>query len=875
MSMDRIIPAEIVNDAFAREIERIAREEARGPILEIGSSHGQGSTACFVRGLENNPHRPVIHCLEASRERFAKLSARYAGHPQVFCHNYASVPVSKTLSVSEVVRRYIAGQIPWPLDTLLRWRDEGIDYIEEQAIPQNGIERIRQEHGIKTFDVVLIDGSEFTGEAEFELVEGARIILLDDIMTLKNARNYERLRRDPRYQMIARDETLRNGFAVFRLAATELPIHFFTIVLNGMPFIEHHIEVFQTLGVPWYWHIVEGVADLVGDTAWSVPQGGRIPSEFHRQGLSIDGTTTYLNALRAAFPEHIRLYRKAEGGFFRGKLEMIQGVAAMIEEECLLWQIDADEFWTARQILTVRDMFLRDASRTAAYFFCDFHVGADRCISTIHNYGNHLGQDWLRVWRFRPGMQWITHEPPQLVDPRLGPTPVNLAHVHPFGHYETAAADCIFEHYAYVEESQLAFKEAYYGYRQACANWRKLQEEARLPVLLREYFPWVNDNTLVDLTEKSAVSKKMARMREQIVARKKTGRRSHIILDGVFFQRSIHSGIAQVWNNLLACWQGSDFLERIVLIDRDGSASHLSGIRTIPQVKHRYDALELDRDRVQQICDFYQAGLFISTYYSRPVRTPSLFVVYDMIPERGWFDLKDPMWVEKHLAIRQCQAVVSISQQTLADLQHFFPYTLSLPSVVMPLASRMVRPSEEKIAHFRMRYGLTRPYWIMVGASPYYKNCDYAFKALDGLANRGSFDVVVASGHGLDSWRNRDYAVREFKFHDGDLACAYAGALGLLFPSKMEGFGLPILEAMACGCPALISDTAVHREVGGTAAIYCDLADPATMTHAMALMLVNTLRERQIQAGYAHVKKFTWEESARIFREFVESLDFT
>ena len=65
---------------------------------------------------------------------------------------------------------------------------------------------------------------------------------------------------------------------------SKLPIHFFTIVLNGKPYIDYHIEVFKRLKVPWHWHIIEGVASLTHDTAWSLSQGGRVPTALHLDG---------------------------------------------------------------------------------------------------------------------------------------------------------------------------------------------------------------------------------------------------------------------------------------------------------------------------------------------------------------------------------------------------------------------------------------------------------------------------------------------------------------------------------------------------------------------------------------------------------------
>jgi len=98
-----------------------------------------------------------------------------------------------------------------------------------------------------------------------------------------------------------------------------LPVHFFTIVLNGDPFIRYHLDVFRRLPFRWHWHVVEGVAELVHDTAWSVASGGRIDPAVHDGGLSVDGTSRYLDEIAAAEPERVSVYRKGDGAFWDGK----------------------------------------------------------------------------------------------------------------------------------------------------------------------------------------------------------------------------------------------------------------------------------------------------------------------------------------------------------------------------------------------------------------------------------------------------------------------------------------------------------------------------------------------------------------------------
>jgi hypothetical protein len=134
-------------------------------------------------------------------------------------------------------------------------------------------------------------------------------------------------------------------------AGVDVPVHFFTIVLNGEPFIRYHLDVLRQLPFRWHWHIVEGVASLVHDTAWSVDAGGRIDQAAHAGGLSVDGTTAYVDEIASAEPERISVYRKPGGVFWDGKREMVSAPLENIREECLLWQVDADEYIRLEQIV--------------------------------------------------------------------------------------------------------------------------------------------------------------------------------------------------------------------------------------------------------------------------------------------------------------------------------------------------------------------------------------------------------------------------------------------------------------------------------------------------------------------------------------------
>ena len=493
--LNRIIPPEIKNDEFYFIIRELAREENIRTVLEIGSSAGGGSTEAFVTGLDENRFHPKLYCMEVSKPRFTALRERYCDRTFVKCYNVSSVPLSKFPSETEVAKFYYATETAlnhYPLERVIGWLRQDIDYVQSSGVPSDGIQRIKRENNITHFDMVLIDGSEFTGKAELDEIYGAGIILLDDINGFKNFQNRQRLLADPRYTLLHENWKVRNGYSIFKKIDDTLPLHFFTIVLNGEPFIRHHLEQFLFLPFRWHWHIIEGVAELNHDTAWSLPNGGRISDELHNNGLSNDGTSEYLDRISRKHPERITLYRKPPGQFWDGKREMVNAPLPRINEECLLWQVDADELWVAEKLAAMRELFIASPQKTAAYFHCDYFVGPRKYVSTLNTWATYP-EDWIRVWRYAPGLTWSAHEPPIILN-REGRNPATM---NPFSRDETLRHGITFQHFAYALESQVRFKEIYYGYKDAVYHWRRLQNSCG-PVNPGEFLPWARHDALVD-----------------------------------------------------------------------------------------------------------------------------------------------------------------------------------------------------------------------------------------------------------------------------------------------------------------------------------------------------------------------------------------
>ncbi|MBJ6727760.1 O-linked N-acetylglucosamine transferase family protein [Geomesophilobacter sediminis] len=871
--IERIIAPEIKDDEMHQMIVELAQRPDVKTILEIGSSAGGGSTSAFVAGLLRNPVRPTLYCMEVSGPRFEVLAGTYREIPEVRCYRASSVPRERFPSEEQVRDFYRTTRTnlnAYPEDEIVRWLRQDLEYIAEAKVNEEGIRTIKRENNIDTFDMVLIDGSEFTGEAELEEVYGARFILLDDTVAYKNWATYHRLAKDPNYRLLRENHRLRNGYAVFERVTPalrpqpnpELPVHFFTIVLNGEPFIRYHLDVFRSLPFDWHWHIVEGVADLKHDTAWSVRNGGRIDGSFHDNGVSNDGTTQYLDELQKRYPDRITVYRKPAGTFWDGKLEMVNAPLGRISEECLLWQVDVDEFWTFEQICTAREMFLDAPERRAAFYWCRFFVGPELMVNSRYCYSQNPTFEWQRTWRYTPGCRWSSHEPPQLVEPQATGAARPLAEMSPFMHAETERKGLVFQHFAYVLPEQLSFKESYYGYKGAVKSWKKLQQQSRFPVPLKDYFGWVHDGTTVDRTLAQGV------LPMPLPAQGKGGLdRFKVVLDGVFLQQ-YRTGIARVWLSLLQQWAGTAFADHLVILDRDGTFPRVDGFnyRVVP--RHDYGTLAEDRKMLQNVCDEEGAALFVSTYFSHPLTTPALQMAHDMIPELLRFPAH-PMWDEKKAAIEYASAFVAVSENTALDLARLYPRAAAAGVTV---AHNGIDPgfgpaTAEEVASFRSRFQLEGGYFLHVGARGTYKNVGALFKALAALPGGEGIKVVCTGRAPLEpelaALLPPSRIVMAGELDDAGLRAAYSGALALVYPSFIEGFGLPLVEAMACGCPVITGRHPVLREVSGDAALYVTCDDIDEIVKSMLSVEAPKLRELLVARGLRRARHFSWERMAR------------
>ncbi|MBW4447781.1 MAG: glycosyltransferase [Spirirestis rafaelensis WJT71-NPBG6] len=352
-----------------------------------------------------------------------------------------------------------------------------------------------------------------------------------------------------------------------------------------------------------------------------------------------------------------------------------------------------------------------------------------------------------------------------------------------------------------------------------------------------------------------------------IFARKHYSTHPKIIVDGVFFQL-YKTGIARVWKSLIEEWVNNGFAKHIVVLDRAGTAPKIPGVRYRLIPAYDYKNTDADREILQQVCDEEAADLFISSYYTTPTTTSSVFMAYDMIPEVMGWDMNNPMWQVKHQAIQNASTYLAISENTARDLVRFFP-EIPLESVKVALCGvtgNFSPASQEELNSFKIKYGISKPYFMIVSIGGY-KNTILFLEAFAKLYSKQAFDIVCTGGGLLDE-QLRAYTsgstVHMLQLSDEELKIAYSGAVALVYPSKYEGFGLPVLEAIACGCPVITCPNASIPEVAGKAALYVQDNDIEEMANALCEVQKPSVRNSLIAAGLEQAKKFSWSNMAKV-----------
>jgi glycosyltransferase involved in cell wall biosynthesis len=277
-----------------------------------------------------------------------------------------------------------------------------------------------------------------------------------------------------------------------------------------------------------------------------------------------------------------------------------------------------------------------------------------------------------------------------------------------------------------------------------------------------------------------------------------------------------------------------------------------------------------------------RADIFHATEHLLPPlkNARSVFTLHDLIfqlfpeyhlPLNRWF-LQNAM---PHF-LRRADAIIAVSECTKRDAIRFYNVPPEKITVIYEAADPALRPeiNPERIAQVRAWYANKQPFLFFVGVIEPRKNIRALVDALRVLRERGyPHRLLIAGRKGWLYQPTFDHVeqvgMAEFVTFldfvpDDDLRALFAACDAFVFPSLYEGFGLPPLEAMACGAPVVCSNASSLPEVVGDAALLIDPRDVGAIANAIERVVTDRALRGDLRArGFAQAAKFSWERAAR------------
>lgn len=281
----------------------------------------------------------------------------------------------------------------------------------------------------------------------------------------------------------------------------------------------------------------------------------------------------------------------------------------------------------------------------------------------------------------------------------------------------------------------------------------------------------------------------------------------------------------------------------------------------------------LNRELKRNNYDLYHETAF---FPAKTLNIPAVFTIYDLsLFTRRDMHPRERVWFHNFFfprRIRYARHILTISR----FIKHEINHTLGIPDdkiTAVPLApaTHFEPKPEDECREILSRLNIPDDFFLFVGSLEPRKNLDLIIQAMARQEN--PLPLVLA---GWDGWGDKKWLemidekglvnkiIRPGYVHDQTLACLYSSATGFIYPSLYEGFGLPVIEAMACGCPVICSRAASLPEVAGDAALLVDPHDPAGLALAMDKIRSDAgLRREMIKKGFSRAREFSWSRAAK------------
>jgi glycosyltransferase involved in cell wall biosynthesis len=359
-----------------------------------------------------------------------------------------------------------------------------------------------------------------------------------------------------------------------------------------------------------------------------------------------------------------------------------------------------------------------------------------------------------------------------------------------------------------------------------------------------------------------------------------------IIVDGIIYQLQWNGGISRIYNEVLPRMCNLDDSLNITLLT-EGTLKQVLPVhthirhRSIPLVRQYLRPWRLWKPVIPQIREIllkFRVGdtntkIWHSTFYTmlEGWNGLSVVMVYDMIHERfpTLFaqQSESQFRVRKKNCILAADALICISNATREDLQDFYGID-SNKIWVIPLAhsntfNRMMDVDCDPLNK------TTKPFFLYIGDRSHYKNFEGMLYTYSVWPGRNEVDIFVVGKpwSSSEEKRLRELGVEEqvslfTEINDEDLCYLYNKAAAFIYPSLYEGFGIPLLEAMACGCPIIASRIPSTLEVAGECPIYFEPGETDSLLNAFISVLTESRNSDRVRMGLERTKDFSWNKTA-------------
>lgn len=256
---------------------------------------------------------------------------------------------------------------------------------------------------------------------------------------------------------------------------------------------------------------------------------------------------------------------------------------------------------------------------------------------------------------------------------------------------------------------------------------------------------------------------------------------------------------------------------------------------------------------------------YYDTYFLSRYKGKLVLTVYDMIHElMPEYFPGDETSKNKKLLIDRADRIIAISESTKHDIIKLYPDVNEDKIEVIYIGSNF------KVSDVKFDSRFPDNYVLFVGNRDAYKNYANFWRSMEPIMKADETLHLVCLGGGRfkeeELERQKKYSNRiiQMNVNDKTLSYAYSHAKCFVFPSLYEGFGIPTLEAFACECPVILSNTSSMPEVGGDAVEYINPYNISDMTKKIEHVIYSDyLRENMVEKGKKQLKKFNWDDIAK------------